>query len=377
MIKQFGRILWAVGAIGGLAVSGVANASSTTCADALSNYSSCSPGDTSCQSQYTSQHPECFGGGSTTSTTQINATTFGQARTISQAISSRARPPRPPGSRQLSPGPVSTLEGQSGLAAGGAAQAWNIWASRSENSSRISYLNTAAVPTTTRTNSNVGTSVIGGDYALSPKMALGLSLGFDRGNGSGQLAAAAPNNTGTSGYTIAPYVSYQIDQVWAVDASAGWGEGEFSSGAVRADAKRWFAAGNLSYNRWMGNWQYSGKLSLMRGEEKYGDSRNNGVAVARTASKNTVDQARLGIQAGYWMNGFMPYAGLVYASDIDRSTSQAAGVDPLGRNAWVWSLGLNFFSLSSKMTGGIAYEQENGRTNSKNETLMANINFRF
>jgi hypothetical protein len=43
----------------------------------------------------------------------------------------------------------------------------------------------------------------------------------------------------------------------------------------------------------------------------------------------------------------------------------------------VLSVGVNFFSLTSKVSGGIAYEQESGRTNSKNETLMANINFRF
>ncbi|MCF8199229.1 MAG: autotransporter outer membrane beta-barrel domain-containing protein [Sulfuritalea sp.] len=365
MIKLFGRGFAAVVAIGGLAASGVANASSTTCADALSNFSSCN-GSASCEVQYTSQHPECFGGGATTSTTQINATVFTQAGAISHAISSRTR--------QSGPNAVASADTRSGLSAGGM-QPWNVWASYGANKSRIRYTNTAA--TTTRTNSNVDNMVLGGDYALSPKMSLGLSVGFDRGNGSGQTGAGAPNNTGTDGYTIAPYLSYQIDKVWAVDASAGWGEGEFSSGAIKADADRWFATGNLSYNRWMGSWQYSGKFSYLHGEEKYGDSRNNGAVVARTASKNSVDQARLGVQAAYWMNGFMPYAGLVYASDVNRSTSAGGGVDPLGRSAWVWSLGVNFFSLSSKMTGGIAYEQENGRTNSKNEALMANINFRF
>jgi len=361
MIKQLRRVfLFSI-----LGMAGAANA--TPCDQALSFYSDASciatPG---CQSEILSNHPECFAGGSTTSTTQINATSFAQAGAISAAISARLR--------QAGPGPVAAVDGQTGLAAS-VAQPWNAWASYSGNSSRISYTNAGA--TTTRNEHDVDALVLGGDYAWSPKMSLGVSVGFDRGSGSGQTGIAAPNNTGNDGYTIAPYLGYQIDKFWALDASAGWGEGEFSSGAIKADAKRWFAAGNLAYDRWVGNWQYTGKLSYLHGEEKYGDSKNNGAAIAGTASKNAVDQARVGVQAGYWMNGVMPYAGLLYVADIHRSNSKAAGVDPLGRSAWVWSIGANFYSLASKMTGGIAYQQETNRTNSKNETLLANINFRF
>lgn len=359
MIKQLRFVV----AAGVLVASGAASA--TSCDSALSIFQSCS-GSASCESQVVSQHPECFGGSTTTSTTQINATAFAQAGAISQALASRIR--------QSGPGPVAAVDRQSGLAAG-AAQGWNAWASYSGNSSRVRYTNVVA--TTTRSDNNVDATVIGGDYAWSPKMALGISAGFDRGNGSGQAGGGAPNSTGSSGYVIAPYLGYQLSKELALDASAGWGEGEFSSGAVKADAKRLFATGNLSYSRWLANWQLTGKLSYLHGEEKYADTKSTGVIVPGTASKNTVDQARLGVQAGYWMNGVMPYAGLVYVSDVHRSASKGAGVDPLGRGAFVLSVGANFFSLASKLTGGIAYEQESGRTNSKSETLMANINFRF
>lgn len=360
MIRLLKRLLGA-----GILATSMAAGASTTCDIALSNFNSCS-GNAGCESLVTSQHPECFGGGSTTSTTQINATTFAQAGAISQAISARLR--------QAGPGPVASADLRSGLAAG-EAQPWNVWASYSGNNSRIRYTNAAA--TSTRTDSDVDATVVGGDYAWSPKLALGISLGFDRGSGSGQTAAFAATSTGTRGYTIAPYLAYQIDKVWALDASAGWGEGDFSSGTIKADSKRWFATGNLGYDRWVKNWQFSGKLSYLHGEEKYADSRNNGVVQARTASKNAVDQARIGVKAGYWMNGFMPYAGLLYVSDLRRASSVGGGFDPLGRSAWLLSIGANFFSLSSKLTGGIAFEQENGRNNSKNETVMANINLRF
>lgn len=75
-----------------------------------------------------------------------------------------------------------------------------------------------------RRDSNVDATVPGGDHAWSPKTAPGISLGFDRGNGSGSDRRLRGDQHGN-------------------------GKGEFSSGAIKADAKRWFATGNLAYNR--------------------------------------------------------------------------------------------------------------------------------
>jgi hypothetical protein len=49
----------------------------------------------------------------------------------------------------------------------------------------------------------------------------------------------------------------------------------------------------------------------------------------------------------------------------------------LGKSAWIWSLGVNFFSLKNSLTGGIAYNVESGRSNSKTDNIMANINYRY
>jgi len=74
----------------------------------------------------------------------------------------------------------------------------------------------------------------------------------------------------------------------------------------------------------------------------------------------------------------MPYASIGYVSDLDRKTTQfGAPNDPIGKNAWVWAVGANFFSLSSGVSGGIAYRQEESRSNQKNNSLTANVNFRF
>jgi hypothetical protein len=333
-----------VGAVA-LALSGVASASS--CDQILSWYNS----DPVTYAYYRDYHPECFAGSSTTSTTQINGTSFTQASAISQALTARIR--------QNTPGPVMKAEsGITGLAAGGKADTWNVWASYSANNSSVRVNNGA-----NRNDTDIGTTVLGGDYALAPNMNIGVSAAFDRSKGSNLTG----NTNSNHGYTIAPYFGMQLNKDWAVDLTAGMGSGKFSTGGTTSEADRLFAAGNLSYARWTGNWQWSGKFGLLHGEEKYG-----GVA----GTKNKLDQYRLGAQAGYWMNGVMPYAGFGYTADM-RRTGGVGGVDPLGRSAFVLDLGVNFISLANKMTGGIAYQQEHGRTNSKNETFMANINLRF
>lgn len=314
-----------------------------------------------------SNYPQCFGGSSTTSNSQISATAFTQASSISRAIAARLNPfsSRPAG-------PQAALG--TGIAAGNIAPNINFWANIDQNNTDFDYTNAAA--TKTKGANGVRTAVLGGDYALKPDLVLGLSAAFDDASGWGKTGGGVRNNNSTDGYLFAPYVGYQINQTWAVDASMGWGQGKFSAaGGVKAEADRFFAAANLNYARWLDNWQLTGKLSYLHGNERYGNTKVNGVVQANTKSKNSLDQLRLGVQAGYWMNGVMPYAGIGYTSNVRRSSTN--GSDPLGRDALIATLGVNFFSLSSKVTGGLFYEHELNRSNSDNQVFSANINFRF
>lgn len=355
---------------GGL-LAGIASlASASPCDSALSSYESAiSVGDTSQAEEIASNHPECFAGGAATSNTQLNATLFSQAGAISRALASRLIAPA--GSPLASNG-----HAVKGVAAGGMTSAWSVWANYDQTDSNFSY--TALNAFKSRGANDISNSVLGVDYAIASNMVVGVSAAFDRGNAWGLNTAPGntKNKSDTDGYTIAPYLGYQLSKEFALDVSAGWGSSDFSAtGGVKADVDRWFAAGNLTYSRWMGNWQFNGKASYLHGEEDVSDSRQNGVKFVGTGSTNKLDQVRLGAQAGYWMNGFMPYAGLSYTSNIHRSSD--TGDDPLGRDSFVATLGLNFFSLSSKMTGGVFYEEELSRNNSNNRLLSANINFRF
>ena len=98
----------------------------------------------------------------------------------------------------------------------------------------------------------------------------------------------------------------------------------------------------------------------------------------RVGAKNTLDQFRLSAQAGYWLNGVMPYVSLAYTDDVGRKTTQfGVSGNPIGRDAFVLGAGLNFYSMKDGVTGGVGYRQEFGRNNQTNYSLMANINLRF
>lgn len=361
----------------GAALLAASGAASAACDTALSAYASAvsygypTTGNGSA-SYILANHPECFGGGSTTSQVQINSTSFQQATAISGSLASRFL--------DLSSGPQASL-GSKSMAAGGKGASWNVWGNLSSNDTRQSYDAATvggSVGATTKNDSDILTTVLGADYSLSPVMAVGVSAAFDRGDITGSNGTTLNNNT-SKGYSIAPYFGMQINRELALDASMGLGKGEISMpGNTTTEADRWFAAANLSYSQWMDKIQLTGKLGYLHGEEDYGNSKVNGTTQSGTAAKNKLDQLRVGLQAGYWMNGVMPYAGLAYFSDLHRSTTQVgASNDPIGKGAWVWTLGANFFSTKNGMTGGVSYNQEESRTNQKNNNLMANINIRF
>lgn len=340
----------------------------------------------SCITQYQEMHPECFGSASNTAvaTQQISSTSLQQVLAISNAVSARFAVSAPPG--------ATADSGQRfGMAAGNSGSRWNAWVSVNQDKNKYDrggFIDPAVDGTNVHNNTaniDVTNAVLGADYIVSPTLTAGVSVAFDHGSGSTESfksgVSNGVNNQTTDGYTLAPYAAWQLSQDLSLDATLGLGRGKLSStGNLTGKNDRLFYGMNLNYAKWYGNWQVTGKGSYFYGEEKYGNLNTAGVAMNNTSVKNKLDQLRLGAQAGYWMNGAMPYFGLAYLGDLKHSSSAAAGVQmgsEVGKSAWLCSLGVNFFSLKSGVTGGIAYNQESGRDHAKHDSFIANISFRF
>lgn len=363
------RLLAAI-SLGVLGLSGNAIASNCTSSfysqyeSCLSNSAFCSPYNS--PQEFVAAHPGCFPGGTSTSQAQVSASSFVQVGSISTSLVSRMLG---------SSGPMAVASAPVRGAAAGGKNSWNVWGSVAQTDTRQAY--TIGV-NQIKNDLDVTNAVVGVDHPLASGMVVGLSAAFDRGEGSMQpTAIAARVASTTKGWALAPYLGYQINKEFALDASIGIGNGRTSgAGNMESEGDRLFYAANLNYSRWVKDLQFTGKVGYLHGEEDFGLTKVNGVAMANTAAKNKLDRFQLGAQVGYWMgNGVQPYAGVSYMGD--RRSSSQGGADPVGKGAWQWALGLNFFSLSSGVTGGIGFTREEGRSNQKSSALAGNVGMRF
>ena len=328
-------------------------------------------GNVSGASSQIENNPECFGASSSRAQVQINGTSFAQMNTISNVLQRRWD--------SDSPGPTVGLAFK-GIAAGNAGKKWNVWGNLDNNDTRQTA-RIGATATFNKAESMVRNFVGGADYSLGSNMVAGVSMTYDVGNTGANTTGpgSIKNDINTRGYSVAPYFGMQISKTVSFDVSLGAGRGKFTSSARTAgDSDRWFGSANLNYERWLGNFQLSGKASYLRATEDYDTLSVAGAPVLGSAAKYTLGQARGTVQAGYWISGFLPYVALGYVSDIERKTTQfGALVDPIGKNAWFWTVGANFISLSNGLTAGLFYRQEQGRTNQDMKTISGNVAWRF
>jgi hypothetical protein len=294
---------------------------------------------------------------STAVTPQIQrATSVQQATVISNVLSNifSGRAPTAP----RAPARVS-LGNEKGMAAGGSPAKLNAWV----NASDTTIGNSAAGSMFDGTVTNA----LGGiDYRVSDRFVAGVSVGYDRVDLDFKFLA----NSGmlSEGWLVAPYASYQVSDIISVDGAYGYANGDVdtrASGATSSQSyDRNFLALNMNANYWMGDWQLTGKANYIFAEEKMDTT-------------NKMEQMRLGGQVGYWREGIMPYAGIAYVRDL-KATSSAPGGMPsaMDKDAWVGSVGVNFFSKGA-FSAGISYTEEFDRDDTENYTFMANVGYRF
>ncbi len=281
------------------------------------------------------------------------ATSIQQASIISEAVSSRSP------SAARSPNRVA-FSGERGMAAGNASPKLNAWVNAAE--SKIGNSATA-----TLFDGKVTNAIGGVDYMLSGDLVAGISLGLDRVAVDFKLSGLTNSGLVSNGWMIAPYASYQINDMISVDGALGYAKGDVDTRTNGVSDKRGysrdFVALNLTATQWMKDLQITGKLNFISANEK-------------VATTNKMEQIRLGGQVGYWMDSVMPYASLTYVRDLKVSTGGVTPATSPDKEAWVAAIGANLFSKGA-IYGGAAYTEEFGRTDSKNKTFMFNVGYRF
>lgn len=285
------------------------------------------------------------------------ATSVQQATIISSVLSNvfSSRATNSPGA----PKRVSLDSKKTGMAAGDGPAKLNAW-------SNVSDTTIGSSATASMFNGNVNNLLVGVDYRVSNEFVAGVSTGYDRVKLDFKFAGLTNSGMTSDGWMVAPYASYQVNEMISVDGVYGHASGDVDTRAIGLTTNqtysRNFLALNLNANYWLGDWQFTGKANYIAAQEKI-------------TTTNKIEQLRLGAQAGYWIEGVMPYVSLAYVRDLKVSTG---GLQPASsdNDAWVASVGANLFSKGA-LSGGISYTEEFGRADSKNNTFMANIGYRF
>jgi outer membrane autotransporter protein len=158
------------------------------------------------------------------------------------------------------------------------------------------------------------------------RLVVGVAAGYET------MSIDTKFNAGTfdgDGFTVAPYIGYIVTPNVAVDLALGaaildYDNKRTTGGTVTGsfDAKRYFAAGNVT-----GNFQaYNGKvrlspkaglLALLEDQDSYTDS----VGTAVPSTKIHLGRAMFGLEAGYNAgNGIEPFVGVTGNWDFNRNS---------------------------------------------------------
>jgi hypothetical protein len=255
---------------------------------------------------------------------------------------------------------------------------WHGWVALSRNNVGYSFQPIAS-------SGNITVGMLGVDYAFRNNVVLGVALALDRSDIT-ISGTSLTGNVGGNGASLNPYFGWAINRNWSLDGTFGVGRskldtnqtaagGPSGSGSFRTD--RMMGSLGLNYRNTIGNWNISGRSSLLSVQDKTSAyTLSNGNAVGGNTAN--ISQWRFGGQLGYNAGSVSPYLGLTYTYDIRRPeqgviAGQSAAND---RDSWTPVIGLRF-AASRSLYGGIQYSSEQSRSQTKNNQILLNLGLRF
>lgn len=227
--------------------------------------------------------------------------------------------------------------GETGLAAGDLGGGWGAWVSYARSDFEGDFFFNSALLAYDADSDNV----LGGvDRLFADRFVVGLSVGYQdlqtetQFNGGGQ---------DTTGYTVAPYGAWLINDVFSLDVSGGFTPLDYDQDRIsptdgtrtRAsfDADRWFVASNLNALFTTGSWVFNGRVGVLHTEEdqdgytETGSAASAAAGTVRTVDDRDIDltQIVVGGEAAYTFGVLEPYVLLIYRNDISRDNGEDAG----------------------------------------------------
>lgn len=313
-----------------------------------------------------------------TATTNVVATNIHQAevRRTQSVINTRIEYLNMRLARTHAPSSMSALP-ISGLAGGDEASGLNTWAS----------ILTSDYEDDTFDANYDGEGMnysLGFDTALlNKKLITGIALSYDDNETTSPF-----NNGGTeaTGYTIAPYANYMINDKYSVDLSMGWGQTDTDMHRIdpsfsqringSQDSERYFYSLGANVSYWLKLWNVSWRLGYMysRTDLDPFDETNaiTAAIISNPGSVNKLGQISTSFRAGYYFTSWMPYFRASYESDTSRADSGASN----DGNGFQLEGGLDFFPAKN-IGGGLAVSAVTGRDSYDSLSVSGHFSYAF
>ncbi len=236
---------------------------------------------------------------------------------------------------------------------------------------------------TTAYDSDTTSFSLGGDKSINDKLTVGVSGGYSSTDTSTTFNSGGSD---TTGWNLAPYLSYAINQNISFDASVGYSTSEADNKRVAAgttitgtqDSNSKFLSLGANYSHWIENIGLSGNTGYTYSKSSSDAfTESNGTAIA--SSNSTFRQVHIGGQAMYYMENMMPSISLAWQKEVGkkRMTVGAGQAAPSNdSDEFVLGIGISFFG-EGPLTGGINGSKTFSRDNFDSTSISANIAIAF
>lgn len=173
-------------------------------------------------------------------------------------------------------------------------------------------------------------NLVGGyDRFVTERLLLGVALSYESLDIDTRFLTGG-GSLENSGYGIAPYIGYRLNDTWSADLVVGYNWLDYDSkvdnntASGSFDAERWFANTSVNAIFRSDNWRFLPKVGLLYMKETQDAYRqSNGVNVAEADIR--LGRVYAGGRIGYATETMMPYIKLIGEYDFKRPGAQAIG----------------------------------------------------
>jgi hypothetical protein len=234
-------------------------------------------------------------------------------------------------------------------------------------------------------NGTMEAHIFGVDYAPTESTLIGLAGTLNEAN---SVVTANIGGVKTSGFAVTPYAAWMINDIYSVDVTGGYGNGDTTQfrnpfGTLlnsKFGVDRWFTAGNVNALYTVNQWVFQARTGILYANEdqdRYVETNNGATVNTIGAHSYYLTQWQTGGTIGYLfnkgsLNNFEPYAGAVYRLDVAKSSMPV----PTGYDDVQFQTGVRWFARKD-VSAEFRWTSDLARTNFSNDTFMFNARATF